>query len=60
MAPASAHVFRDGMDGSWHQRISPFIPRRNGKVERNHRIFIEKFLYASSTWHSKAERAAVP
>lgn len=46
MAPASAHVFRDGMNGSWHQHIWPFTPRRNGKVERNNRIFTEEFLYA--------------
>ncbi len=52
-----AHAFRDAMNGSRHQRITPYTPRHNGKVERYNRILAEEFLYAR-TWHSEAERAA--
>ncbi|GLY19980.1 hypothetical protein Kisp01_69940 [Kineosporia sp. NBRC 101677] len=41
---------------SVHQRIRPFTPRRNGKVERYNRILAEEFLY-SRTWTSKTQRA---
>ncbi|MFB7669255.1 IS481 family transposase [Kitasatospora sp. NPDC056138] len=51
-----AHAFRDAMAGSRHQRITPYTPRHNGKVERYNRILAEEFLYAR-TWHSEQERA---
>ena len=50
-----AHAFRDAMNGSRHQRITPYTPRHNGKVERYNRILAEEFLYAR-TWRSEAER----
>jgi transposase InsO family protein len=51
-----AHAFRDVLAGSRHQRITPYTPRHNGKIERYNRILAEEFLYAR-TWHSEAERA---
>ncbi|BBY66675.1 IS481 family transposase [Mycolicibacterium helvum] len=39
-----------------HQRIAPYTPRHNGKVERYNRILAEEFLYAR-TWTSEAQRA---
>ena len=45
---------------SVHQRIRPFTPRHNGKVERYHRILAEEFLYAR-VWTSETQRAqAIP
>ncbi|GMA33190.1 hypothetical protein GCM10025875_31820 [Litorihabitans aurantiacus] len=41
---------------SKHQRIKPYTPRHNGKVERYQRILAEEFLYARD-WNSEAERA---
>ncbi|MFC9845135.1 IS481 family transposase [Streptomyces sp. NPDC060223] len=44
---------------SWasrHQRIKPYTPRHNGKVERYQRILAEELLYARQ-WTSEAERA---
>lgn len=38
-----------------HQRITPYTPRHNGKVERYNRILAEEFLYAR-VWHSEQER----
>ncbi len=32
--------------GTRHQRIRPYTPRHNGKVERYNRILAEEFLYA--------------
>lgn len=52
-----AATFGEAMNGSNQQRISPYTPRHNGKVERYNRILAEEFLYAR-TWHSEAERAA--
>ncbi len=52
-----AHAFRDAMNGSRHQRITPYTPRHNGKIERYNRILAEEFLYAR-TWHSEDERTA--
>lgn len=52
-----AGAFREAVGGSRHQRITPYTPRHNGKVERYNRILTEKFLYARS-WNSEAERAA--
>lgn len=51
-----AHAFADAMGASRHQRITPYTPRHNGKIERYNRILAEEFLYAR-TWHSEAERA---
>ena len=45
----------DAMGESRHQRITPYTPRHNGKIERYNRILAEEFLYAR-TWHSEAER----
>lgn len=42
---------------SRHQRIRPYTPRHNGKVERYNRILAEELLYAR-VWTSEAERAA--
>jgi transposase InsO family protein len=39
-----------------HQRIRPFTPRHNGKVERYHRILAEELLYARA-WTSETQRA---
>ena len=52
-------VFREAVGASRHQRITPYAPRHNGKVERYNRIVAEELLYARM-WHSEAERAAVP
>lgn len=41
---------------SRHQRIRPFTPRHNGKVERYHRILAEELLYAR-IWTSETDRA---
>ncbi len=38
-----------------HQRITPYTPRHNGKVERHNRIISEEFLYAR-TWISEDQR----
>lgn len=38
-----------------HQRITPYTPRHNGKVERYNRILAEEFLYAR-TWTSEQQR----
>ncbi|GLY20258.1 hypothetical protein Kisp01_72720 [Kineosporia sp. NBRC 101677] len=45
---------------SVHQRIRPFTPRHNGKVERYNRILAKEFLYAR-VWTSETQRAqAIP
>ncbi len=41
--------------GARHQRINPYTPRHNGKVERYHRILAEEFLYARE-WTSETQR----
>lgn len=51
-----ANAFREAMAGSRHQRITPYTPRHNGKVERYNRILAEEFLYAR-IWHSEQQRA---
>ncbi len=43
--------------GARHQRITPYTPRHNGKVERYNRILTEGFLYAH-TWTSEEHRTA--
>lgn len=52
-----AAAFREAIGSIRHQRITPYTPRHNGKVERYNRILAEEFLYAR-TWLSEAERAA--
>jgi transposase InsO family protein len=42
--------------GARHQRITPYTPRHNGKVDRYHRILAEEFLYARE-WTSETQRA---
>lgn len=49
-------VFAEAMSNSRHQRITPYPPRHNGKIERYNRILAEEFLYAR-TWNSERERA---
>jgi transposase InsO family protein len=51
-----AHDFAHVLQGSRHQRITPYTPRHNGKVERYNRILSEKFLYARE-WTSETQRA---
>ncbi|MCX4093603.1 IS481 family transposase [Nocardia sp. alder85J] len=41
--------------GARHQRITPYTPRHNGKVERYNRILAEEFLYARE-WTSDLQR----
>jgi transposase InsO family protein len=52
-----AHAFAESLLGSRHQRITPYTPRHNGKVERYNRILAEEFLYARE-WKSEEERSA--
>lgn len=52
-----ADAFARALLGSRHQRITPYTPRHNGKVERYNRILSEEFLY-SHEWTSEGERAA--
>jgi transposase InsO family protein len=47
--------FATVLDGARHQRITPYTPRHNGKVERYNRILAEEFLYAR-TWTSEQHR----
>jgi hypothetical protein len=51
-----AHDFATVLRGARHQRITPYTPRHNGKVERYHRILTEEFLYAH-TWTSEQHRS---
>lgn len=46
---------RSLFDVSRHQRIRPFTPRHNGKVERYNRILAEELLYARA-YTSETER----
>ncbi|MFI6448027.1 IS481 family transposase [Kitasatospora sp. NPDC050543] len=50
-----AHDFARVLQGTRHQRITPYTPRHNGKVERYNRILSEEFLYAR-VWTSEAQR----
>ncbi|MGX9924240.1 IS481 family transposase [Streptomyces sp. NPDC002248] len=50
-----AEAFSRALVGSRHQRIAPYTPRHNGKVERYNRIISEEFLYAR-TWTSEEQR----
>jgi transposase InsO family protein len=47
--------FATALHGARHQRITPYTPRHNGKVERYQRILAEEFLYAR-TWTSEQQR----
>ncbi|GAA1738569.1 IS481 family transposase [Microbacterium paludicola] len=49
-------VFAEAVLPVRHQRITPYTPRHNGKVERYNRILAEEFLYAR-TGHSEQQRA---
>lgn len=51
-----ADAFARAMLGARHQRITPYTPRHNGKVERYNRILAEEFLY-SNPWSSEHQRA---
>ena len=51
-----AESFSRALLGARHQRIAPYTPRHNGKVERYNRIRAEEFLYAR-TWTSEDQRA---
>lgn len=51
-----ADAFARALLGARHQRITPYTPRHNGKVERYNRILAEEFLY-SRTWTSESDRA---
>lgn len=50
-----ARDFATVLRGARHQRITPYTPRHNGKVERYQRILAEEFLYAH-TWTSNDQR----
>ncbi|KQW17222.1 IS481 family transposase [Streptomyces sp. Root369] len=50
-----AGTFARSLLGARHQRITPYTPRHNGKVERYNRIIAEEFLYARS-WLSEDQR----
>ncbi|MFK0133263.1 IS481 family transposase [Streptomyces rubiginosohelvolus] len=50
-----ASAFARSMLGARHQRITPYTPRHNGKVERYNRIIAEEFLYARN-WLSEDQR----
>lgn len=52
-----ANDFATVLRGARHQRITPYVPRHNGKVERYNRILAEEFLYAHA-WTSEARHTA--
>jgi len=47
--------FTRSLGSTRHQRIRPFTPRHNGKVERYHRTLAEELCYAHA-WNSETER----
>jgi transposase InsO family protein len=52
-----AGALRGAAEASRHQRITPYTPRHDGKVECYNRILAEEVLYAR-TWTSEVERSA--
>ncbi|MGB5938067.1 MAG: IS481 family transposase [Rhodanobacter sp.] len=52
-----AAAFAAALQEARHQRITPYTPRHNGKIERYNRILAEELLYAQS-WNSEDERRA--
>ncbi len=50
-----ADAFARSLLGARQQRITPYTPRHNGKVERYHRILAEEFLSARA-WTSEDQR----
>lgn len=57
LSDETAHDFARVLRGARRQRITPYTPRHNGKVERYNRILSEEFLYAR-TWTSENQRSA--
>lgn len=49
--------FATVLRGARHQRITPYTPRHNGKIERYNRNLAEEFLY-TRTWTSEQQRSA--
>jgi transposase len=54
-----AEAFPRALLGSRHQRITPYTPRHNGKVERCNRIISEEFLYARTGTSEDQRREAL-
>ncbi|MEW2505923.1 IS481 family transposase [Amycolatopsis sp. NPDC047767] len=52
-----ARDFATVLRGARHQRITPYTPRHNGKIERYNRILVEEFLYAR-LWTSEQHRTS--
>lgn len=50
-----SHAFAAALAESRHQRITPYTPRHNGKIERYNRILAEELPYARA-WGSEQER----
>lgn len=54
-----ADAFARALLGSRHQRITPYTPEHNGKVERYNRILAEEFLYARTRLSEDQRREAL-
>ena len=61
-APATARRTSPGpsLHGARHQRIRPYTPKHNGKVERYNRILAEEFLYARAWYLRSRTRRSHP